>query len=62
MCWPLYTNMNSDEARDGAVLKLGTVDGFEVAFSMERQQTTLLGAALLNAPSETNPILVRRPE
>ena len=44
---------------DGLILKLGTTDGFEVAFALNGEHADSLGAALLEVPRETT--LVRRP-
>jgi hypothetical protein len=44
---------------DGLILKLGTTDGFEVAFALNGEHADTLGAALLEVPRETT--LVRRP-
>ncbi len=46
---------------DGLILKLGTTDGFEVAFALDSERAGSLGVALLETPSETDSILVRRP-
>jgi hypothetical protein len=46
---------------DGVILKLATTDGFEVAFAMDGERAGCLGAALMEAPRETNPTLMRRP-
>jgi hypothetical protein len=46
---------------DNLILKLGTTDGFEVAFALNGKHAGSLGAALLQAPNETEPTLVRRP-
>ena len=35
------------------ILKLGTADGFEVAFAVQDDKANALGAALLTAPSES---------
>lgn len=45
---------------DGLILKLGTQDGFEVAFALNGEHAGSLGAALLQTPRETGPTLVRR--
>lgn len=45
---------------DGLILKLGTTDGFEVAFALNDEHAGSLGAALLETPRETQPTLVRR--
>jgi hypothetical protein len=42
-------------------LKLGTTDGFEVAFAVNDEHARPLGAALLAAPHQINPSLTRRP-
>jgi hypothetical protein len=46
---------------DGMILRLGTSDGFEVAFAIDSRHIDHLGAALLKVVRATNPILVRRP-
>ncbi|MDB5401496.1 MAG: hypothetical protein QOD93_6643 [Acetobacteraceae bacterium] len=46
---------------DDLILKLGTNDGFEVAFALNDQHAGSLGAALLEPQRETDPTLVRRP-
>ena len=43
------------------VLKLGTTDGFEVAFVLNDEHAGTLGTALLAAPNDINPTLTRRP-
>jgi hypothetical protein len=45
----------------GLILKLGTRDGFEVAFALNGQDADSLGAALLAAPNDTNQPAMRRP-
>ena len=49
------------ESDAGLILKLGTRDGFEVAFALNGQDADSLGAALLAAPDETNQPNMRRP-
>jgi hypothetical protein len=51
--------LEQQEVEDGLILKLGTQDGFEVAFALNGEHAGSLGAALLEAPCETT--LVRRP-
>jgi hypothetical protein len=47
---------------DGLILKLGTTDGFEVAFALNPEHAGSLGAALLEeTPREMGPTLIRRP-
>jgi hypothetical protein len=46
---------------DGLILKLGTTDGFEVAFALYDEHAGSLGAALQETPCGIDPILVRRP-
>jgi hypothetical protein len=46
---------------DDLILKLGTNDGFEVAFALNDQHAGSLGAALLEPQRETDSSLVRRP-
>lgn len=43
------------------ILRLGTTDGFEVAFALNHQHAGSLGAALLDVPSETETTFMRRP-
>jgi hypothetical protein len=45
----------------GLILKLGTPDGFEVAFSMREQDAGPLGAALLGTPGDLQTTLMRKP-
>ena len=49
------------ESDAGLILKLGTLDGFEVAFALNGQDANSLGAALPAAPDETNQPNMRRP-
>ena len=49
------------EGSGGLILRLGTPDGFEVAFALDRADGTSLGAALLAAPDSINPDPARRP-
>jgi hypothetical protein len=49
------------ESDAGLILKLGTRDGFEVAFALNGQDAGSLGAALLAAPDDTNQPAIRRP-
>jgi hypothetical protein len=49
------------EGNDGLILKLGTTDGFEVAFALDGEHAGLLGAALLATPNHINPTLQGRP-
>ncbi len=45
----------------GLILKLGTTDGFEVAFALNPEHAGSLGAALLEeAPRQTGPTSIRR--
>ncbi|HEY0185813.1 MAG TPA: hypothetical protein VGC09_23670 [Rhodopila sp.] len=53
--WQLEQQAVDDEL----ILKLGTKDGFEVAFALNGEHAGSLGAALLETPRETT--LVRRP-
>jgi hypothetical protein len=46
---------------DGLILKLGTADGFEVAFALNEEHADALGAALLETPREVEPAFMRRP-
>jgi hypothetical protein len=49
------------ESDAGLILKLGTRDGFEVAFVLNGNDACALGAALLAAPGDTNQPEMRRP-
>jgi hypothetical protein len=49
------------ESDAGLILKLGTRDGFEVAFVLNGNDACALGAALLAAPDNTNQPEMRRP-
>jgi hypothetical protein len=53
--------LEQQEVDDGLILKLGTMDGFEVAFALNEEHAGSLGAALLETPRETEPLLARRP-
>jgi hypothetical protein len=53
--------LEQQEVDDGLILKLGTKDGFEVAFALNDEHAGSLGAALLEPQRETDPTLVRRP-
>ena len=44
--------LEQTEHDQSLILKLGTVDGFEVAFAVQDDKANALGAALLTAPSE----------
>jgi hypothetical protein len=47
---------------DGLILKLGTTEGFEVAFALNPDHACSLGAALLQETScQAEPTLIRRP-
>jgi hypothetical protein len=46
---------------DGLILKLGTTDGFEVAFVLNDEHAHALGVALSETAPSIDPILVRRP-
>jgi hypothetical protein len=48
-------------AADGLILKLGTTDGFEVAFVVNDEHAHSLGTALVESARLIDPILVRRP-
>jgi hypothetical protein len=52
--------LEQQQIDDGVILKLGTQDGFEVAFALNNEHADSLGTALLEAPRETEPLLVRR--
>lgn len=49
------------ECNAGLILKLGTGDGFEVAFALHDRDAGSLGAALLAAPDDADLIKMRRP-
>jgi hypothetical protein len=49
------------EGGNGLILKLGTRDGFEVAFAVPDEDACSLGAALLTPADEANSIQTRRP-
>jgi hypothetical protein len=49
------------EGDTGLLLKLGTTDGFEVAFVLNDEHAGSLGTALLAAPDDTTPTLTGRP-
>jgi hypothetical protein len=53
--------LEHEETDDRLILKLGTNDGFEVAFALNEEHAGSLGFALLRPPRETSPTLVRRP-
>jgi hypothetical protein len=53
--------LEQQEIDDSLILKLGTKDGFEVAFALNEEHAGSLGAALLETPRDTDPPLVRRP-
>jgi hypothetical protein len=49
------------EGDHGLILKLGTQDGFEVAFAVPGEDAGSLGTALLSTPNGTTASLTRRP-
>jgi hypothetical protein len=49
------------ESDAGLILKLGTRNGFEVAFALNGEDAGSLGTALLAAPNDTNQLKIRRP-
>ena len=49
------------EGDSGKLLKLGTTDGFEVAFVLNDAHAGSLGSALLATPNDITPALTRRP-
>ena len=49
------------EGNDGLILKLGTTDGFEVAFALDGEHAGSLGAALLATPNDTDSTSQGRP-
>ncbi|MDR3538650.1 MAG: hypothetical protein P4L71_19295 [Acetobacteraceae bacterium] len=51
-------HLEQQEIDDSLILKLGTSDGFEVAFALNNQHAGALGAALLETP---DPTTARRP-
>jgi hypothetical protein len=53
--------LEQPELDDGLILKLRTNEGFEVAFALNEEHAGSLGTALLEAPREIEPTLVRRP-
>ncbi len=54
--WKLEQQRNGD----GLILKLGTQDGFGVAFALNGENAGSLGAALLRTPRDTDVTLARR--
>jgi hypothetical protein len=54
--WQLERQANGN----GLILKLGTQDGFEVAFALNGEHAGSLGAALLQTPCDTDLTLLRR--
>jgi hypothetical protein len=50
--------LEQQEIDDSLILKLGTRDGFEVAFALDEEHAGSLGAALLDQPRDP---VVRRP-
>jgi len=53
--------LEQSEGDNGLLLKLGTHDGFEVAFAVPDEDACSLGAALLTSDGQANPIQIRRP-
>ena len=53
--------LEQSEGDNGLILKLGTHDGFEVAFAVPDEDACSLGAALLTPASQANPTQIRRP-
>ena len=53
--------LEQSEGDNGLILKLGTHDGFEVAFAVPDEDACSLGAALLTPAGQANPIQIRRP-
>ena len=49
------------EGNNNLILKLGTRDGFEVAFAISDADADPLGTALLSKPREKNLTMIRRP-
>ena len=49
------------EGDNGLILKLGTPDGFEVAFAVPDEDADSLGTALLTTAEQTPATLTRRP-
>jgi hypothetical protein len=59
--WLAKWQLERQAAEDGLILKLGTQDGFEVAFALSNEHAGALGGALLDAECETDSTSVRRP-
>jgi hypothetical protein len=53
--------LEQTEGDAGLILKLGTPDGFEVAFAVPDEDAGSLGTALLSTPNETTTLLTRKP-
>ncbi len=53
--------LEQSEGDNGIILKLGTHDGFEVAFAIPGQDADALGTALLTTAEQTTPTSMRRP-
>jgi hypothetical protein len=56
--WLGNWQLEQQRSGNGLILKLGTQNGFEVAFALNDKHAGSLGAALLRAPSDST--LVRR--
>jgi hypothetical protein len=54
-------NIERHEPDGSLILKLGTTDGFEVAFALSTHHADTLGTALLDARQTIIPPLARRP-
>ena len=53
--------LEQQETDEALILKLGTRDGFEVAFALDEEHAGSLGSALLAAPREASPAPAKRP-
>jgi hypothetical protein len=58
--WLAKWQVEQQRSGDGLILRLGTQDGFEVAFALNDEHAGSLGAALLRTPRDTDATLVRR--
>jgi hypothetical protein len=58
--WLGNWQLEQQASGDGLILKLGTQDGFEVAFALNAEHAGSLGAALLQTPRDTDSTLVRK--
>lgn len=53
--------LEQQEADEALILKLGTPDGFEVAFALDGEHAGSLGSALLRAPGDRPRVPAKRP-